>query len=289
MDYKKIVDDELLSYLPNGDLREKVLIDSMRYSLVNGGKRVRPVLVLEFCRLLGSDIKKALPFACALEMIHTYSLIHDDLPAMDDDDYRRGQPSNHKVYGEDIAILAGDALQSLAFSVMSDEKARALLSDTQIVKGVNCLSNYCGMIGMVGGQVIDLESEGKNVGVDVLEELDRKKTAALIKAACELGCIAGDGTDEQIKAASDYGYSVGITFQIVDDILDITKTTEELGKPSGSDSKNGKSTYVALLGLEKCKAEASRLTDEAIRSLEVFDGDTSFLRDFALKLRDRQN
>lgn len=288
MDYIKMIDEQLLSYLPQGDISEKTLIDSMRYSLINGGKRIRPVLVIEFCRLCGGDEKSAMPFACALEMIHTYSLIHDDLPAMDDDDFRRGKPSNHKVFGEDMAILSGDALQSLAFSVMTDDRARKVLTSDQIVKGVACLSNYCGMLGMVGGQVIDLESEGKKAGLEVLEELDRKKTAALIKAACELGCIAANADEEQIKAASDYGYSIGIAFQIVDDILDVTKTTQELGKTSGSDGKNEKSTYVSLLGIDKCRERAAELTDSAISSLKAFSGDTGYLEDFAVKLRDRQ-
>lgn len=288
MDYQKIIEDALLSYLPQKETSESLLTESMRYSLMTGGKRIRPTLVLEFCRLCGGDTDCAMPFACAVEMIHTYSLIHDDLPCMDDDDFRRGRPSNHKVYGEDIAVLSGDALQSLAFEIMTDSDNLKNTDPKRVLRAVNVLSSYCGMYGMVGGQTIDIINEGKKAGIEVLEELDRKKTAALIKAACEMGCIIGGADDAKIEAASKFAYCIGIAFQIVDDILDVTKTTEELGKPSGSDGKNEKSTYVSLLGIDKCKKEVERLTNEALESLKAFDGDTSFLENYALMLRDRQ-
>lgn len=287
-EYLGLIEEKLLSYLPQDKVLEQVLVDSMKYSLLNGGKRIRPMLAIEFCKLCGGEIEKVLPFACAIEMIHTYSLIHDDLPCMDDDDYRRGKKSNHKVFGEDIALLAGDALQSTAFSIMSSDDTLKLVHPDVAVKAINCLSNYCGTLGMVGGQVIDLTSEGKFVGIDVLEELNKKKTAALIQASCEIGCIVAGASKEKIIAASNYGYSIGIAFQIVDDILDCTKSLEELGKPSGSDNKNDKSTYVSLLGIDKCKELVNQFTEKAIDSLNIFDNDTYVLKEFAIYLRDRQ-
>lgn len=283
-DYQKKIEDALISYLPSEEVSEQILVDSMKYSLLNGGKRVRPLLTLEFCKLCGGNIEDAMPFACAVEMIHTYSLIHDDLPCMDDDDYRRGKKSNHKVFGEDIALLAGDALQSTAFSIMSNSKVDPKLS----LRAINILSNYCGTLGMVGGQVIDLTNENKKASLEVLEEMDKKKTAALIQSACEMGCVIANASEAQINAASEYAYSIGIAFQIVDDILDCTKTTDELGKPAGSDDSNNKSTYVSLLGIDECKVKVSELTEKAIKALDAFDNDTSFLKDFAYKLRDRQ-
>lgn len=285
--YQKKIEESLLSFLPSGEYKEQILIDSMKYSLLNGGKRIRPVLTLIFSKLCGLDIDDALPFACAVEMIHTYSLIHDDLPCMDDDDYRRGKLSNHKVFGEEYALLAGDSLQSLAFSIMSENISPSIKPEN-VLKAIHVLSEYCGTLGMVGGQTIDLLSEGKKASIDILEEMDRKKTAALIKAACEMGCIVADGSKQQIEAASKYAENIGIAFQIVDDILDVTKTTEELGKSSGSDNDNDKSTYVSLLGIDKCKKLVKEMTDEAIEALSVFNEDTKELVDFAIYLRDRQ-
>lgn len=286
--YFSIIEKSLESYLPKEKLTEQILVDSMKYSLKNGGKRVRPSLTLEFCNLCSGDFNKALPFACAVEMIHTYSLIHDDLPCMDNDDYRRGKKSNHIVYGEDIALLAGDALQTTAFKIMSDDKNIKDINPLLVIRAINTLANYAGTTGMVGGQVIDLQNEDKNAPVLILEEMDTKKTAALIEASCEIGCIIAGASEKEIKASQEYGYSIGIAFQIVDDILDCTKTTEELGKSAGSDNTNNKSTYVSLLGIEKCKEEVDRLTNAAINSLDVFSGDISSLKEYALKLRDRQ-
>ncbi|MBQ8861054.1 MAG: polyprenyl synthetase family protein [Ruminococcus sp.] len=287
--YQDLIETALKNYLPQGEYREKSLIDSMEYSLMCGGKRIRPLLTLMFCELCGEDAKIALPYACALEMIHTYSLIHDDLPCMDDDDYRRGKPSNHKVFGEDIATLSGDALQSLAFEIMLSESAVEAVSADRAVKAAYTLSKYCGALGMVGGQVIDIESEGKSAELEVLQEMDEKKTAALIKAGCEMGCIIGSADEKKIKAAREYAHCIGIAFQIMDDILDVTSTSEELGKPVGSDSDNEKSTYVSLLGIEKCKELVDELTDKAIKSLSVFDNDTQSLSDLALSLANRKN
>jgi geranylgeranyl diphosphate synthase type II len=284
-----LIENALFSYLPSKNVLEKNLIDSMEYSLKAGGKRVRPMLALEFCELCGGDIQKAVPFGCAVEMIHTYSLIHDDLPCMDDDDLRRGKPSNHIVYGEDIALLAGDALQTLAFDVISKEETVNLSGATACVKASNTLAKYAGALGMVGGQVIDLEHEDKQASIDILSEMDIKKTSGLIKASCEMGCIAAGADDKKINSAGLYGEYIGVAFQIVDDILDVTSSVEELGKPVGSDESNQKSTYVSLLGIDKCKELVADYTQKAIDALDVFEGNKEPLIDFAVKLANRKN
>ena len=281
------IENALYGCLPDKNCREGVLIDAMRYSLEAGGKRVRPRLVLEFARLCGGSEEAALPFACAVEMIHTYSLIHDDLPCMDDDDLRRGKPSNHKVYGEDIALLAGDALLTLAFETLADDKTAELAGDRACRLAAKTLARYAGAVRMVGGQVIDLKSENTNAPLEVLREMDEKKTACLIQAACELGCIAANAGADKRRAAALYGESIGVAFQIQDDILDQTSSDEELGKPVGSDNENSKSTYVSLLGIEKCRALVDELTNQAIEALSAFDADTEALRDYALALAKR--
>lgn len=283
-DYIELTEKSLFEFLPDLDCKEKKLIESIKYSLEAGGKRVRPRLVFEFNALCNGKQESAIPFACAVEMIHTYSLIHDDLPCMDDDDLRRGKPSNHKVFGEDIALLAGDALQTLAFEIMTSEKAAQMSGDKACRKAVNTLAKYSGAIGMVGGQVIDLMSENTNAPIEVLREMDYKKTACLIKSACELGCISAGADDNLIKSASLYGECIGLAFQIQDDILDVTSSDEELGKPVGSDKENSKSTYVSLLGIEKCRSLVDELTQKAIDALSSFDADTSSLKNFALEL-----
>ena len=268
------VEDFLTKTVPETESFYQTLWDSMRYSLLDGGKRIRPLLVLEFCALCGGNETDALPFACAIEMIHTYSLIHDDLPCMDDDDTRRGRPSNHKVYGEDMALLAGDALQALAFETMLDKSSVAAVSAERAAKAAFALAKAAGNKGMVAGQVIDLASEGKKVSVDVLREMDAKKTGALIVAACEMGCILGGATQDQLNAARLFAEKIGLAFQIVDDVLDVTSTTEELGKQVGSDALNEKSTYVTELGLNRANAFAAELTEEAIHALDIFpDGE----------------
>lgn len=283
------IENALYTFLPGSNCREKKLIESMKYSLEAGGKRVRPRLVLEFNALCGGETEAALPFACAVEMVHTYSLIHDDLPCMDDDDLRRGKPSNHKVFGEDTALLAGDSLLTLAFETLTSDKTAQLVGDKACRRAANILSGYAGATGMVGGQVIDLMSENTNAPIEVLQEMDYKKTACLIKAACELGCIAANADEKLIKAASLYGESIGIAFQIQDDILDCTSSDEELGKPVGSDAENSKSTYVSLLGIKACENLVDELTEQATQALSAFEGDTSALRNYALELAIRKN
>lgn len=284
----KTIEKALYSYLPDNNDLIKTLFDSMRYSVDAGGKRVRPQLVLQFSRLCGGDDNAALPFACAIEYIHTYSLIHDDLPCMDDDDMRRGKPSNHKVFGEDIALLAGDALQSLAFEVMSLPKTVENAGADKASKCINTLSKFCGAKGMVGGQVIDLENEKKSASYEEVLECNDLKTGGLIKAACVMGAIIGGADDNQLKMAEKYGKCIGLSFQIVDDILDITSTNEELGKPVGSDIENNKSTYVTLFGIEKCRVMVDELTKEAIEALDSFDADSTELKEFALNLAERK-
>lgn len=287
IDYVSLTEQSIYDFLPNKNCREKKLIESMQYSLEAGGKRVRPVLVFEFNALCSGSTQSAVPFACAVEMIHTYSLIHDDLPCMDNDDLRRGKPSNHKVFGEDIALLAGDSLLTLAFETITCNKAVELSGAEACCKGASVLANYAGAGGMVGGQVIDLISENTSAPIEVLQEMDYKKTACLIKAACELGCISAGADEEKIKAASKYGECIGIAFQIQDDILDVISSDEELGKPVGSDRENQKSTYVSLLGVEKCRELVNELTQNAVKALDVFGADASSLRDFAVKLANR--
>lgn len=286
-DYLKTTEEALEKYLPSNDCKEYKLIEAMHYSLSAGGKRVRPRLVFEFNALCNGFPEGAIPFACAVEMIHTYSLIHDDLPCMDDDDLRRGKPSNHKVYGEDIALLAGDALQTLAFEIMTSEKAADAVGERACIKCANVLAKYSGANGMVGGQVIDLISENTNAPIDVLREMDYKKTACLIKAACEMGAISAGASKQQIEAASQYGECIGIAFQIKDDILDVISTNDELGKPVGSDSGNNKSTYVSLLGLSECAKLVNLLTEKAVESLKFFSGDVNSLKKFAYELAER--
>ncbi len=289
MDDIQRIEKAIGSYLPKRGELDAVLIDSMEYSLKAGGKRVRPRLTLAFCRACGGSIAAALPFACAVELIHTYSLIHDDLPCMDNDDYRRGKPSNHIVFGEAAALLAGDALQSLAFEIMLSKETASVIDPALAMRAAHMLACCCGAGGMVSGQIIDLENEGKRAPAEVLRVMDEKKTGALIKAACCMGCIVAGAEEKKIKAASVFAENIGTAFQIVDDILDVTSTSEALGKPVGSDCKNEKSTYVSLLGLEKCRALVQNYTKNATDALCVFDGDISALREFAEKLALREH
>lgn len=282
--YIDIINSALEDYVQfTGDEEDRVT-EAMLYSLKNGGKRVRPMLVLEFCRVCGGDVKAALPFACALEMIHTYSLIHDDLPCMDDDDFRRGMPSCHKKYDYATALLAGDGLLTLAFSVASG----AQLPADKVVKAINLLADCAGYRGMIGGQTMDLQHEGQSITVEQLRKTDALKTGKLIYAACMLGCIAASADEKSAEAAKVYAESIGLAFQIVDDILDITSTAEELGKPIGSDADKCKSTYPALLGFENSKKLITQLTDDAVAAVSVFGEEGAFLADYARKLSVRK-
>lgn len=258
--------------------------EAMRYSLLAGGKRLRAALALEFCRVLCGDAKRALTGACALEMVHAYSLIHDDLPCMDDDDMRRGKPSSHIKFGEANALLAGDSL--LTFAFQSAGEAEDIPADA-VAKAVSLLARASGCAGMIAGQVQDLENENKTVAADDLRSVDILKTGELIRCACQLGCIAAGADDMKLEAARVYAENLGIAFQIVDDILDVTSDEATLGKPVGSDAENCKNTYVSLLGLEEAKKIAAELTRKAIDALGVFGGESEFLVSLSKKLLSR--
>ncbi len=262
------------------------MLEAMAYSLSNGGKRIRPMLALEFCRLCGGEPEKAVPFALALEMIHTYSLIHDDLPCMDDDDMRRGKPSSHKVFGEADALLAGDGLLTLAFETVLS--APDMTAEQKSAAGL-ALAKAAGCSGMIAGQVMDLANEGRKAELDEIAKTDRLKTGELIMAAASMGCIAANADEDKTSAAREYCADIGLAFQIVDDILDVTGSTELLGKPVGSDGENEKSTYVSLLGLERSKELAKELTEKAKAALSVFGDEKEFLIMLADRLADRKN
>ena len=259
---------------------QKVLFEAMEYSLLVGGKRLRPILVFDFCRMAGGDWKKAAPFAAAVEMIHNYSLIHDDLPCMDNDDFRRGRPTNHKVYGETLAVLAGDALLTDAFAVA----ASAEIPGKDIAFAIQILSENAGSLGMVGGQVLDTKSEERTLTEQEVLDIQSRKTGALINAACVLGVIAAGGSEEQLKAAAGFAGALGLAFQIRDDMLDVIGTQEEMGKGVGTDAN--KNTFVRLYGLEKCAELVDTYTKTALNCLSVFE-DTDYMTELALSLVNR--
>ncbi len=266
-DYLPAVNRALEKYLTAPYDPHRVL-DAMYYSASAGGKRIRPMLTLEFARLCGGDWEKALPFACGIEMVQTYSLIHDDLPCMDDDDLRRGKPSCHVQFDEGTALLAGDGLLTMAFEALSD----AELPSERIVRAVKVLSRSIGVDGMIGGQEMDLRNEQETgLPLAVIRRTNEKKTAALLTASCLLGVIAAGGTQEQMDAARQYGLYLGLAFQVVDDILDVTGTAQTLGKPIGSDSENGKLTYVSALGLSEAQRYAEEYTVRALEVLDIFE------------------
>ena len=275
--YAELTESALESYLPDTPCLQRNVILAARHSLKAGGKRIRPTLVMEFCRVCGGEPEDALPVACAIEMMHTFSLIHDDLPCMDDDDMRRGQPSCHKAYGEATALLAGDALAMLPYQIIAQAALKKRMDQNAALKIISLLGESAGIFGMIGGQVIDTENEGKQLPVNILLEMYRMKTGALLDFCCRAGCIAaGAGADKQL-AAGDYAKKLGLAFQITDDILDVTADEKLLGKPVGSDAESGKHTYVTAMGLDNARAEAQRLTEQALKALDAFD-DTEFLR-----------
>ena len=276
-EYKNLVDLKLSEFFNPSGLSYDGLLESMHYSLTAGGKRIRPTLVLEFCRISGGDIEKALPVACAIEMLHTYSLIHDDLPCMDNDELRRGKPTNHVVYGECTATLAGDALQAEAFGTI----ARSELPAENKIACVEILADAVGSDGMCAGQYLDMVGESKQLTEDELDDINSRKTGALLIAACRMGVAAAGGSGEMLEAAAHYGACVGAAFQIRDDILDVISTSEELGKPVGSDAQEHKNTYMALLGEERCVEMVEKLTNKAKSALCGTFNDTKFLCDLA--------
>ncbi len=285
----RLFEEKLPQYLPSADGVRDTVIRAMAYACADGGKRIRPVLTMEFCRLCCGDAEKALPFAAAIEMIHSYSLVHDDMPCMDNSPLRRGKPAVHVAFGEDMALLAGDALLNRAFeTVLAKENIVALPADA-VLTAASILADAAGVAGMVGGQCIDLESEGKAIDLVTLQTLQDGKTAALLRAACAMGATIGGGDTAMQAAAAAFGENIGLAFQMVDDILDVTADAAALGKPVGSDAGNEKVTYITLCGLEETRKAAAEKTNAALQSLENFKGDTSHLKSLATALlyRDR--
>jgi len=262
------------------DQPQQELFDSMRYSLLAGGKRLRPIFVFDFCRMCGGDWQNAVHFAAAIEMVHTYSLIHDDLPCMDNDDYRRGRLTNHKVYGEAVAVLAGDGLLTAAFSYL----AKAPFNAQTRIRAVEALSDCAGELGMVGGQVLDIQSEQRQCTQQEVLDIQSRKTGALIRAACMLGVLAGNGSEAQLSAASQFAHHLGLAFQIRDDMLDVIGNPEELGKAVGTDAT--KNTFVHLYGIEKCDEMVKLHTAEAIACLSQF-ADTEYMTELSNNLTGR--
>ena len=275
------VEAALDRYLPAPGAYPPTLSEAMRYSVFAGGKRVRPILLLAAAGAVGGDGEAVLPAACAMEFVHTYSLIHDDLPAMDDDDYRRGQPTSHKVFGEAVAILTGDALLTCAFEVMAGPDLTNRFAHAVLLEATHCLAHAAGFSGMVGGQVVDMVSEGREVPRDVLEYIHRHKTAALLGAAVTIGGLLGGGSAPQLAALKRYGRATGLAFQIADDVLDVEGDSAALGKQVGQDEKHGKATYPALLGMEASRQRAAALLNEALAALSDFDIGAERLRQLA--------
>ena len=290
-EYKNLVDEHLLDFLPNVDNKSISLYESMKYSLTAGGKRLRPVLLLAACEFAGGDIYEAMPYACAMEYIHTYSLIHDDLPAMDNDDLRRGLPTNHKVYGEALAILAGDGLLTSAFEAINkdmmlyfdepEKMTRRIKAAYEIAKGAGCR-------GMVAGQVSDIEGENMQYSNEMLEYIHINKTGALIKSAVRAGLYLGKPTGQMLSDLDKYSENLGLAYQIADDILDVIGNPEELGKATGSDQKKHKNTYTSINGMEASVNRLKELTDNAVEALAPYYDNAEFFRNLVLELEDRK-
>lgn len=286
-DYAEMTEEALAKYLPEKECLQRRTADAARYSLSAGGKRIRPALVMEFCRVCGGDPETALPVACAVEMLHTFSLIHDDLPCMDNDDLRRGKPSCHKAFDEATALLAGDMLAIQPFEVIAEAGIKGRLNMDAALKIIKLLAELSGIYGMIGGQTVDLQCEGQKPTCGVILEMYRMKTGALLEFCCKAGCIAaGAGASEQLNAGS-FGQKLGLAFQIVDDILDVTADEKLLGKPVGSDERDGKFTYVSAVGIEKAREQVSLLTNQALDILSGFS-DSEFLAGLTEMLASRQ-
>ena len=287
MEFKEILKNKidyveklLMAYMPKEEGYQKTIMQAMNYSLSAGGKRLRPILTLESCKAVGGNEEDAIPFAMAIEMIHTYSLIHDDLPALDNDDLRRGKPTNHKVFGEAMATLAGDSLLNYAYEIMLSSSLNKENSK-KYLKAIYEIAKHAGIYGMIGGQVVDVESENKIIDKDKLDFIHLNKTAAMIVGCMRAGAIIGDASEEELEKITKYSENIGLSFQIVDDILDIVGDEEKLGKPIGSDIENHKSTYPSLIGLDKSKKVATDLIKEAKDSIRKISGESRFLEDLA--------
>ncbi|MGI6722131.1 MAG: polyprenyl synthetase family protein [Anaerovoracaceae bacterium] len=288
--YKEIIDMHLVDLLPDVDHKSITVYESMKYSLTAGGKRIRPCLLMGACEFCGGDVKSALPYACALEYVHTYSLIHDDLPCMDDDEFRRGMKTNHIVFGETMATLAGDGLLTTAFEAMmkdmflyfDDEKElkKRVRASYEIAKGAGCA-------GMLAGQVADIENEGKSCSGEMLDYIDLNKTAALIVAAVRAGAQIGGADEDTMKNLTAYAENLGLAFQIVDDILDVVGDEKEMGKKTGVDAGRNKATYPAVYGLEAARERLQELTDNALAAISEYYDNAEFFADLVRELAER--
>ncbi len=285
--YISLIDENLEYYFPSVPIAQARVIDAAQYSLFGGGKRVRPILLLEFCRLFGGDIEKALPFACAIEMIHTYSLIHDDLPSMDDDDLRRGRPTNHKIFGEATAVLAGDTLLTAAFETMLDPDNIEGIDPMKVIKAAHCIAWAAGAFGMVGGQMLDIDSECDALPLDAVTEIHNLKTGSLICAASQAGCILAGADVDQLSVAHSYSQKLGLAFQIRDDIMDADSDNPDSADPADDAEVCDKLTFVKIMGIEKCSSYIASLTEDAKNSLSGIEG-SGFLTWFADKLAHRE-
>lgn len=291
-DYKEIVDAHLLDFIPNIDNKSISLYEAMKYSLTAGGKRLRPVLLLAACEFAGGDINEAIPYACAVEYIHTYSLIHDDLPAMDNDDLRRGLPTNHKIYGDALAILAGDGLLTTAFEAINKDMMLYFDEPEKMRKRINAafeIAKGAGCKGMVAGQVSDIEAETNDCSNEMLEYIHINKTAALIKSAIKAGLYLGNPSSDMLSQLDKYAENLGLAYQIADDILDVIGNPDELGKATGSDRKKNKTTYTTINGLEAAQDRLEQLTETAVDAIADYYDNAEFFRDLVLELKDRRN
>ena len=290
--YKEIVEEHLLDFIPEIDHKSITIYEAMKYSLTAGGKRLRPVLLLAACEFAVGDINRALPYACAIEYIHTYSLIHDDMPEMDNDDLRRGMPTNHKMFGNAMALLAGDGLLSTAFEVMHKDELLYFDDSAKLKRRIRAtyeISKYCGCRGMVAGQVADIEAEGKQCSKEMLDYIHINKTAALIMAAVRAGAHLGGADDQMMEALTLYAENLGLAFQIVDDILDVVGDEATLGKKTGADLENNKSTYPALYGLEASQQRLLELTENAVNALADYYDNAEFFTQLVKDLAVRVN
>lgn len=281
------IEQLLNKYMPTEEGYQKTIMEAMNYSLSAGGKRLRPILTLEACKIVGGNENDAIPFAVAIEMIHTYSLIHDDLPALDNDDLRRGRKTNHIVYGEDMAILAGDALLNYAFEIMLSNSL-GKENPEKYLKAINEIAKSAGIYGMIGGQVVDVQSENQQIPKEKLDHIHNNKTAAIMIGCMRAGAIIGNANEEELDKITKYANNIGLSFQIVDDILDIVGDESKLGKKVGSDIENNKSTYPSLLGLEKSKEIARTLINEAKENINELSEHVDFLNGLADYIIDRE-
>lgn len=283
------IDNQLTRFMPPATDYPPNIHQAMHYAIFNGGKRLRPILTLEAARVAGGEVEKALPVACAIEMIHSYSLVHDDLPAMDDDDFRRGKPTCHRVFGEANAILTGDALLTLAFEVLAGTNGLPGIDPARVLKVIREVAVAAGSNGMVGGQVVDLDSEGKQIDILELQTMHRKKTGALFRACLRSGALLFGVEDRRLEALTRYADGFGLGFQITDDILDVEGDVRLIGKPVGSDTKNQKVTYASLLGMDAARKMAQTCIQEAVDSLDIFGPEADFLRNLAYYILERKS